>query len=206
LDLALFTPGEKELSPNLFWLLEEIPGKVVARDMTDRLVEDGYWASYNVPFFEAISVASGTALACRVQSGTRKDEEENCWATASRAQIFRQRQGQLSTVEDVGALLYYNDWQNDPMSGKDSCKAIACRRDLEPNPRNRYPSGLIDAKVTSARRVAMVQSESKPFIKARLGPSNDLQPTFCWSGLTREYVHVGQPDCFDFAWTEFPPV
>ena len=44
------------------------------------------------------------------------------------------------------------------------------------------------------------------FVRARLGPTNDLQPTFCWSGLETQYVHVGQPDCFDFAWTDFPVV
>lgn len=54
----------------------------------------------------------------------------------------------VQSVEDLANLLYLNDWQQDPLSEGDPCKAIACRRDLEPSLRNRYPSGLIDAKVT----------------------------------------------------------
>eukprot|EP01036_Dinobryon_divergens_P028533 gene28533-37491_t len=203
LDMNKFQPGI-EPGADLFWVLEEIPGELVA---------DGYWASYNVPYFESISVHSGTAMACRLQRSLANNTD-NCWADAPRANIFRERQGDLTSVEGLGDLLYYNDWKNDPLSQADPCKAIACRRDLEPAEKDRYPSGLIDAKVSSVRKFRESSLHSKgregpaaaatAFVRARLGPTNDLQPTFCWSGLETHYVHLGQPDCFDYAWTEFP--
>ena len=92
--------------------------------MTAQLVADGYWASYNVPYFESISVHSGTAMACRLQRSLANNTD-NCWADAPRANIFRERQGDLTSVEGLGDLLYYNDWKNDPLSQADPCK-VTC--------------------------------------------------------------------------------
>lgn len=47
------------------------------------------------------------------------------------------------------------------------------------------------------------QSTKNPTVKARIGPTSDDQPVFCWSQLEKPYVHVGQPDCWDFNWVEF---
>ena len=93
--------------------------------MTAQLVADGYWASYNVPYFESISVHSGTAMACRLQRSLANNTD-NCWADAPRANIFRERQGTLTSAEGLGDLLYYNDWKKDPLSQADPCKVRAC--------------------------------------------------------------------------------
>lgn len=54
-----------------------------------------------------------------------------------------------------------------------------------------------------------------PKIYARMGPTHDDQLPFCWSAFEarksktnkrgKKFVHVGQPDCFDFNWQQFPP-
>lgn len=46
LDTKKFTPG-KSLNKNLFWVVEQIPGKVYAADQTE-ILSFGYWPSYNV--------------------------------------------------------------------------------------------------------------------------------------------------------------
>ena len=95
-------------------------------------------------------------------------------------------------------LINLNNWQEDPLSEDDSCKAIACRRDLESAPSARYPSGGLDGKAASVmgtRRAAL------PVVMARVGPTSDDQAPFCWSALPEEYVHRGQTDCFEFVWT-----
>jgi hypothetical protein len=56
-DLNKFVPGE-ELRPGLLWVAEQIPGKVVAADLTSVLAM-GYWPSFNVPYFSEIYGASG---------------------------------------------------------------------------------------------------------------------------------------------------
>lgn len=88
-------------------------------------------------------------------------------------------------------------------------QAISCRQDLEPNPLNRYPFGAIDGKVSS---VQSVMSRAHPVIMARMGPSHDDQPPFCWAEFDAnrnkrggQFFHVGHPECFDFDWQVIPP-
>jgi hypothetical protein len=78
---------------------------------------------------------------------------------------------------------------------------------LEPNLALRGPYGALDVKVTSAINSKRNAGEL-PVISARLGPTTDQQPVFCWSSLgesEKQYSHVGQPDCFDFNWQTILP-
>ena len=188
-------------------MLEEIPGLVVAEDMTAKFVADGYWASYNVPYFEQISVESGNAATCKIFS-LRPEPETNtdyCWENSPRAQIFRERQANVSTLSDLRLLINYNDWQNDAISKGDPCKTIACRGDLQPDASKAYPSGSMDGKVSSvSRSKKMISFSLPPLIEVRYGPTIDQQPIFCWSNLNID-PPPGQPNCFDFAWTVMPP-
>ena len=43
----------------LFWVLEQLPGLIVAQDMTETLRSAGYWGSYNVPYFPKVYTMSG---------------------------------------------------------------------------------------------------------------------------------------------------
>lgn len=101
----------------------------------------GYWASYNNPYFKEISVISGVYAKCQLDA-------TYCHPSTPRAKIFREQQGALRTVGDVQALMQYNRYATDRASGLDSCKAIACRKDLEPAASRRAPFGAIDAKVS----------------------------------------------------------
>ena len=56
LDLKRFTPG-RDLRPGLLWVVEQIPGLVASRDMTEQLAR-GYWPSYNIPYFPEVETAS----------------------------------------------------------------------------------------------------------------------------------------------------
>ena len=62
LDYKLFTPGAPR-PPGFFSVLEQLPGLVIASDMTATLVEQGYWASYNRPFYpEVYNLSNQTGL------------------------------------------------------------------------------------------------------------------------------------------------
>lgn len=52
-DLNKFEKGVT-LAPGLLWVVEQIPGLVESADLTDMLLE-GYWGSYNVPYFAKVS-------------------------------------------------------------------------------------------------------------------------------------------------------
>lgn len=209
-DLTKFTPGEAP-EKGFFYLLEEIPGTIVSRDMTDHLLSTSYWASYNIPYYKSISSVSGYRESCKLHQLLRNDSS-TCWDSAPRANIFRERQSELTSIEEFKQLINYNDWQNDPLSLSDPCNAISCRRDLEPEVRNRYPSGGMDAKVSSftlmenffVKNRDVKSANNASLVYARMGPTNDQQTSFCWSNLTKKYVHEGQPDCFDFKWVTLP--
>jgi hypothetical protein len=45
-------------------VLEQIPGFIKAHDVTYELRKQGYWASYNVPFYATIAEMSGVSRQC----------------------------------------------------------------------------------------------------------------------------------------------
>ena len=54
LDYKLFTPGQPVV-PGTLWVLEQMPGIVEMADLSVILKENGYWASYNLPYVDVIN-------------------------------------------------------------------------------------------------------------------------------------------------------
>lgn len=201
LDLAKFTPGV-EPKPDFFTVFEEVPGYYMIADQTSALVKDTYWASYNVPFYPEITKESGYGVAC-------KTDITRCHDTCPRANIFRANQASIHDVAGGQMVMDLNDFQTNPLSLNSSCDAIACRGDLEPKELTRGGFGALDAKVSSVTTFLnhIQQGKQAPLFFARLGPTHQQQPVFCWSQLAEqdnEYSHLLQPECFDFDWTAFP--
>jgi hypothetical protein len=198
LDMSLFVPGSSVPTSGLFTVLEEIPGYIHTEDMTSTLYSAQYWPSYNIPFFPSVYDLSGNSAVCKI--GLQFNNSDNCYSDAPRAKIFREKYSTVSDVLSMQYMINYNDWQSDPNSAGDPCKAIACRRDLEPDFSSRYPSGGLDGKVSSVMS-ARKSSTPIPLIYGRVGPTSDNQTPFCWSDLKEQYVHDGHPNCFDFEWS-----
>ena len=49
LDYKKFTPGQPVV-PETLWVLEQLPGMVQMADLSLYLKQNGYWASYNIPY------------------------------------------------------------------------------------------------------------------------------------------------------------
>jgi len=197
-DFKLFTPGNPA-SEGLLTVFEEVPGLTHTADMTARLLQDDYWASYNIPYFDDIAKASGYAEFC-------EKDFTFCYETAPRATLFKEHQHQVHDLATGDWILSYNDFQHDKVSLNDSCNTIACRGDLEPSDVNRGAYGALDTKVSSIMNAKRFPGNT-PVIQARNGPTHAQQAVFCWSQLgveEKNYVHNGQPDCFDFAPVLFP--
>ena len=56
-----FTPGQDQLQPGLFWVLEQIPGYIRTDDLTQVLQGQQFWPTYNSPFFPDVFEKSGCA-------------------------------------------------------------------------------------------------------------------------------------------------
>ena len=68
---------------------------VEAKDQTD-ILQEGYWASYNIPFYEDIFNVSGYSAAVEAH-GT-----EFSYQLCPRAKIFRRDQGKVSvTISEI---------------------------------------------------------------------------------------------------------
>ncbi|KNC83961.1 hypothetical protein SARC_03825 [Sphaeroforma arctica JP610] len=190
LDLNQFTAGQ-DLPPKSFYVLEQLPGIIRYQDMTQQLNEDGYWASYNVPYFPEIYEKSGWSD--KYEKGGDEWSHEKC----PRANIFRQQQSSVTDMDSMKRMLRYNDYENDPLSLGQPGNAVAGRWDLAKGEKFQL-DGAIDAKVTN---IAMGRDMK---FWAVNGPTSDQQPVFTWKAY-ENITHMGQPDVFDFDWVEFQP-
>lgn len=116
-DLKKFEPGE-EPKPGLLWVAEQIPGAVVAKDMTD-VLRFGYWPSFNVPYFSEIYNASGYPdFISKVEAHGQHFGKTTHWLSydgSPRAKIYRRDQAKIATLEDMKAIMRGNDWRKDPV-------------------------------------------------------------------------------------------
>ncbi|NXW56764.1 PLBLB protein, partial [Eurystomus gularis] len=203
-DYKTFTPGRASPPQGLLTVLEQIPGLVVVADQTELLYQQGYWASYNLPYFEEIFNASGT-LELVKKYGDWFTYDKN-----PRAQIFRRNQTLVHDLDSMVRLMRSNNYLQDPLSRCRGCdppqnaeNAISARSDLNP-PNGTYPfpalrqrcHGGTDMKVTSWGMVPTFG------LVAASGPTWDEVPPFRWStSPCSTLLHMGHPDL----WT-FPPV
>ncbi|NXT67128.1 PLBLB protein, partial [Chaetops frenatus] len=203
-DYNAFTPGRASAVPGVLTVLEQIPGLVVVADQTELLYQQGYWASYNVPYFEEIFNASGN------QELVRKYGDWFTYDKNPRAQIFRRNQTLVHDLDSMIRLMRSNNYLQDPLSWCRGCdppqnaeNAISARSDLNPS-NGTYPfpalrqrcHGGIDMKVTSSGMVPTFG------LVAVSGPAWDDVPPFRWSASPcSSLLHMGHPDL----WT-FPPV
>ena len=198
LDLKLIDTEKKTISDNAFWIIEQIPGKTQASDMTN-ILRYGYWPSYNSAYFQDIRRISGY----EDQLSKHPELKDTIdYSTCARANIFRRDQHKVQDLESYKNLLRYNNYKNDPMSKNSPSMAIACRGDLDENKPN--CRGATDAKVAS---IHDIKGKSKKRISMVSGPTNDNQPPFDFNNakcvLSGKYSFKGLPTYFNFKWIEY---
>lgn len=200
-DYKHFTPGKTDIKDQLLTVLEQIPGLVMYADKTQELMEKGFWASYNIPYYEEVFNASGCLELV---------EKFGPWFSldqSPRTQIFRRNQTAVTDLDSMVRLMRYNNYKEDPLSRCEGCdppangeNTISARSDL--NPANgTYPFGALkqrshggtDMKLTS---YGMFRNYE---LLAVSGPTWDQVPVFQWSTSPyKDLLHMGHPDSWDF--------
>lgn len=196
-DYNLFTPGQQP-PDNTLWVVETVPGLIHAQDVSYMLDPNhqGYWASYNRPFFTDIRDKAGFTDAQK-SSGRLYS-----WSDNPRASIFRAVAPGVESLFDMRGTMNRNIYPNEGFGEpNEPSHAISARNDLSTTP---IPNGGIDAKVVNRCLVKGLA------VQASSGPSHDVQKAFRWMGDDgREaypgWPHYGQPDMWNFGWTEFTP-
>ena len=203
LDSAYFEPGVG-LKRGGFWLLEQLPGYVRKEDLTETLNSRGYFASYNIAYFEDVYQLGGT-WKLREKWG-----DDYSYEKCPRARIFRRGIPAVQDLSSMRAILRYNDFRHDPLArcpgvpGYTGSYAIGCRNDL--NLKNgTYPrEGLglrnhaaTDGKITS---VGLLRAAASQVIA---GPPYKHVGVFAWATSEFEGVpHWGLPERYEFPWVE----
>ncbi|OQS03481.1 urease, partial [Thraustotheca clavata] len=186
LDLNKFEPF-KGFGPGGLTVLEQMPGAVEYADKTNVLLTQGYWASYNVPYFPNVYNLTGFREKYNMQQTI-----DWTYNHTARAQIFSRDAPKVNTIDEMKAIMRYNDYQHDPLSRGNPAWAVAARYDLAQGSQFQLHGG-IDSKVTSYKRALTLECD------AILGPTRVQQPTFSWTPeLTNLAAHRGQPSLFAF--------
>jgi len=174
------------LKPKTVYVLEQIPGYIEYRDVTNIVNAQGFWGGYNVPYFKYIFDIMDYPYAVQTMG---QEYSQNC----SRANIMRRDHGKVNSVSDMQKFMQYNDWQNDPLSSGNPCNTIAARCDLI-TPFDAF--GAYDAKVTNSDMMKQIRAW------AISGPTHENQPVFVWSARKQweSEPHLGEPDRWDFNW------
>ncbi|KAG2385630.1 hypothetical protein C9374_003445 [Naegleria lovaniensis] len=204
LDYNKFTPGQCQLPSDSLWILEQIPGTVMTKDVTPILNNQTFWSSYNIPYFEFIYNISGYPQA-KEKFGNDYD-----YNLCSRAQIFRREQAKIGSnkgkpvdFKDFGRVLQFNEWKTDQFSNMDPSKSISSRYDLRVSPQRAFAFGGIDTKVADYTKVKKSTS-----MWGICGPTHQdpvQTPPFSWSDKWN-VTHLGQPQTYDFDWVDLEDV
>merc|ERR1719502_2310234 len=154
LDYRRFTRGQG-LGAGGFFVLEQEPGVSHSEDMTEWLMQKGYWASYDRAFFDQVRAVTGDDAMEATEPRSRaalfsKDD-------TPRAQIFRRAVQGVGSLDGMRQEMTRNMGTQEPVdeqSFEAPRFAISARDDLldnsgKPDPAG-SPEGGIDAKVTSS--------------------------------------------------------
>lgn len=190
IDLKLIQ-AQSPLPDNSLWVAEQIPGLVVAEDLTP-ILRAGYFPSYNIPFFEEIYNKSGYPWF------VSKHGKDYTYELAPRAKIFRRDQSSVKDMDTFKAIMRYNDYKNDPYSRGSPWNTICSRGDLVTNLTS--TSGCYDTKTTDLNMARRFQAEiiNGPTLGTGLSP-------FSWTGKFASLPHVGLPETFSFPFVRTQP-
>jgi hypothetical protein len=194
-DYNQFT-ARQVLPDNTIWVLESIPGAVHTQDVSPIVRRQGYWASFNRPYFDDIRVASGHDAAQKSHGALYSFND------SPRGHIFATVAPTVETLMDMRGVMTRNDYPNAGVEPNEPGHEISARMDLSPT--QPIPNGGIDAKVTNRClfRTATAQAVS--------GPTHGNQPVFQWekddgSEAFPGYPHTGMPNIWNFDWVQMTP-
>jgi len=195
-DYNRFKAG-KPVPDDTFWLMEAVPGLTHSADMSHHLRDNGYWPSFNRPYFDDIRDTTGHKGAQRAQGAIYS------WLNNPRAKIFKGAQGGIGSLLEMRELMARNLFPFTGVLPVEPGHEISARMDLSPF--MPIPNGGIDAKVTNRCLFAKME------VQAISGPAHGAVPPFKWlrddgAEMWAGYPHVGLPNKWEFGWTQMTPL
>jgi len=195
-DLNKFTPHQTSMKNGTIWVVEEMPGLVVGQDQSMLLQSQGYWPSYNVPFYPEIYKRSG------YPAMVEKFGSYWTYHEAPRAKIFRRDHSEVHDLSTLKTLMRYNNYTTDPLSFDGNVQnptyAICARGDFQGSTSGCYDTKISSFAIGGNERVAHIVN----------GPTSTASggslPAFAWSKF-QNVTHVGLPPIYDFPFITTKP-
>jgi hypothetical protein len=182
----------KVIPQGMVYLLEEVPGSILSKDITNMVIKDSYFGSFNLPYFPQHMQILGLREFVGVDF-TSKEYNPRYF-------ILKNLHSMVNTLDDFTQMILYNGFRkkktkipNDP-SFSDPSNGICSRDDLA---KDAEYHGGVDFKVVNSELV------NKMTILAYGGPTYDdsgFLPPFDFHSI-RDYhkdYHMGIPDKWDF--------
>lgn len=199
LDTKKFVRNEKP-KKDLLWMIEQYPGDYEKKDLTELLVNNGYFPSINVPFTERLYKKAGYPDKVRSMGDVG---DYFSYYNSSRFKILDRESRRITTFDEFIKLMTYNNWKRDPYSKSDPAQAIMSRYDLrrsgEPYGAGKAFGGL-DSKCCR-----VTEFSTKMLFHAIASPAKTENNT-PWEFGKPPYEDIryeGLPALWDFNWTTF---
>lgn len=200
LDSKKFKRFEKPTT-DLLWIIEQMPGIYRSKDITDQLVNEGYFPSFNTPWFEDIF-----NIAHYPQHIAEWGEDGSYWDyyTAARYLIYKREMPRITDFDAFKQMMIYNNWKKDLYSNGDPGQQILSRYDQrmlgfhkEHWPRRAF--GGLDSKC-----LKLTEATARLHFHARASPPYENNPV--WEFGTEEWKDIhyyGLPKRWNFTWQTF---
>jgi hypothetical protein len=162
-------------------------------------VEQGYWASFNSPWFtEIFNIAGYPEKIASAGAIGSWYSYYNC----SRYKIFKRDAPTVTNFDEFKGLMDQNRFANDPLSNGDPAQQPMSRYDLRPDDciwGKRRAYGGLDVKATTIlRSLAFLSFDAKG------SPTHASQPPFNFAAPEWAHLnHDGLPALWNFSWVQF---
>lgn len=208
MDYKKFQAGQ-ELPDGAFYVLEQVPATSHYEDMSGRLRDQHFWASYDRAYFDDVRATTGDD-AMQQREGNQPEAELFSKDHTPRAQIVRQTESGITSLDAMRAEMTRNKGSNEPVDQprlQVPSYAISARSDLADSEghinKDGSPDGGVDAKITSS---CLFRSLTAQAISS---PSHSTLPAFKWTDGGSEVwpgqPHQGLPNEANFDWVRVDP-
>ncbi|XP_053662913.1 putative phospholipase B-like lamina ancestor [Anopheles marshallii] len=196
-------PKENAFGAGMFWVVDQLPGRLHAEDITDKIVSDGYWLTNGVPYFkEALDIGQANTNATNSTTTTMEKILQNITDLETLAKFFRQSAYRGDLDQDDPAAFGNIDLKLYSEAADGTVHFRAYSGPLYDPVRNTGSTTGQAAKRSIIKTEQLQQSsadqKSQQIDSGSTGTAVGSRP-FDWSRiLPFEVRHQGHPDVWDF--------